>query len=311
MPLISIIIPTYNRAHLISETLDSIIAQTYSCWECIIVDDGSTDNTKQIVKNYSIKDSRIKYCTRPSNREKGGNTCRNYGLELSRGEYVQWFDSDDLMPNDLLNSKIDVFLQFKDIDFVVSGIITKNENGFCKTFEAVKVDNYLLAYLNDKIILNTFNILWKKAAVLDVKWDETIFKYQDLDFIFRALYNSRLNGSVVKNCFIIVKLHSKRISNNNSRKNNISRLRVRERNYLLSKSTMKEKMQLRLYHLYLFEFRTILSLKDYKLCLEAITSGKVITNFWVKLNLLSYLFLHAITNRGLIRLTKYLIKIST
>lgn len=51
-PLVSIIIPTFNRAHLIGETLDSIIAQTYTHWECIVVDDGSTDNTEEIMNSY-------------------------------------------------------------------------------------------------------------------------------------------------------------------------------------------------------------------------------------------------------------------
>ena len=60
-PLVSIIIPTYNRAHLIGETLDSVLAQTYQNWECIIVDDGSSDNTDEVIGAYVEKDSRFKY----------------------------------------------------------------------------------------------------------------------------------------------------------------------------------------------------------------------------------------------------------
>ena len=58
-PTISIIIPTYNRAELLKETLDSVMKQTYEQWECIIVDDGSSDNTKQVVENYTTKDNAI------------------------------------------------------------------------------------------------------------------------------------------------------------------------------------------------------------------------------------------------------------
>jgi glycosyltransferase involved in cell wall biosynthesis len=96
-PLISIIIPTYNRAQVISKTLESIIAQTFTDWECIIVDDGSTDNTEEVIDNYIKKDSRFRYFKRPQDRIKGPNSCRNFGFELSKGSWINWFDSDDLL----------------------------------------------------------------------------------------------------------------------------------------------------------------------------------------------------------------------
>ena len=94
-PLVSIIIPTYNRASLISETLDSILAQTYTNWECLIVDDGSSDNSEIIINKYVELDSRFKFYHRPADRIKGANTCRNFGFELSEGKYIQYLDSDD------------------------------------------------------------------------------------------------------------------------------------------------------------------------------------------------------------------------
>ncbi|WP_372938266.1 glycosyltransferase family 2 protein, partial [Seonamhaeicola sp.] len=87
-PLVSIIIPTYNRAHLIGETLDSVLAQTYTHWECIVVDDGSSDHTSQVVATYCKNDARFQYHQRPLDRPKGANACRNYGFELSKGEYI-------------------------------------------------------------------------------------------------------------------------------------------------------------------------------------------------------------------------------
>ncbi len=76
--IIIIIIPTYNRAHLIGETLDSILAQTYTNWECIVVDDGSTDETDSLLAAYCAKDKRFQYQHRLSDRPKGANACRNY-----------------------------------------------------------------------------------------------------------------------------------------------------------------------------------------------------------------------------------------
>src|SRR5690606_927984 len=106
-PLVSIIIPTFNRAHLIGETLDSVLSQTYTNWECIVVDDGSTDSTDALLASYCEKDARIQYHHRPKEHLSGGNGARNYGFKLSKGEYIQWFDSDDLM----LNSKIEIKLR--------------------------------------------------------------------------------------------------------------------------------------------------------------------------------------------------------
>lgn len=90
--LVSIITPTYNCAKFIGETIDSIIAQTYENWELIIVDDNSSDNTEEIVKQY--KDSRIKYYRNDSN--KGAAVSRNFALSLAKGKWIAFLDSDDL-----------------------------------------------------------------------------------------------------------------------------------------------------------------------------------------------------------------------
>ena len=95
--MISIIIATYNRAPYILETLQSIAQQTYENFECIIVDDGSTDNTSEIVAPIVANDKRFTYILRPETQKKGANHSRNYGFTLSKGDYVKFFDSDDVM----------------------------------------------------------------------------------------------------------------------------------------------------------------------------------------------------------------------
>ena len=104
--LVSIIIPVFNRADLLAETLDSICLQTYTKWECIIVDDGSSDDTCKVASDYVSSDNRIRLISRPASVKKGANGCRNYGFQLAQGEFIQWFDSDDLMSSDLLENKI-------------------------------------------------------------------------------------------------------------------------------------------------------------------------------------------------------------
>jgi glycosyltransferase involved in cell wall biosynthesis len=92
-PTFSIIIPTYNRANLLSETIRSVQNQTFEDWECIVVDDGSTDNTKQVVEEIIKSDSRIKYVFQ-ENAER--SAARNNGFSNSLGEWICFLDSDDL-----------------------------------------------------------------------------------------------------------------------------------------------------------------------------------------------------------------------
>lgn len=91
-PFFSIIIPTYNRAHLISKAIESVISQTFKDWELIIVDDGSTDNTKELIYFYQENEPRIRYIFQ-ENAER--SAARNKGIENSIGKYVCFLDSDD------------------------------------------------------------------------------------------------------------------------------------------------------------------------------------------------------------------------
>ena len=94
MIFFSVIVPVYNRSHLLGETIDTILAQHYSHFEIIIVDDGSTENIKKVLdENYS-NEPRVKYF-RKQNEERGA--ARNFGLEQAKGEYAVFFDSDDFM----------------------------------------------------------------------------------------------------------------------------------------------------------------------------------------------------------------------
>lgn len=91
---VSIIIPCYNMEPYIAETLDSVVAQSYNNWECIIIDDGSSDNTESIVKNYCNKDTRFKYIKQGN---EGVSAARNNGIKQAKGEYILPLDGDDLI----------------------------------------------------------------------------------------------------------------------------------------------------------------------------------------------------------------------
>ncbi len=102
MPLISIIIPTYNRAHIIEKTLTSVQQQTLTDWECLVIDDFSKDNTKEIVTTLCVRDNRFQYFI--NENKKGAQGARNTGINHAQGEWIEFFDSDDIMHADLLES---------------------------------------------------------------------------------------------------------------------------------------------------------------------------------------------------------------
>ncbi len=101
--LVSVITPSYNTARYISDTIESVLAQTYTNWEMIIVDDCSTDNTDEIVKPY-LADSRIKYLKNKKNS--GAAISRNYALREAKGRWIAFLDSDDLWLHDKLEKQI-------------------------------------------------------------------------------------------------------------------------------------------------------------------------------------------------------------
>ncbi|WP_271425131.1 glycosyltransferase family 2 protein [Aequorivita sinensis] len=231
-PLVSIIIPTYNRAHLIGETLDSVLAQTYQNWECIVVDDGSTDNTDEVMAAYMAKDTRFQYHHRPKDRLPGGNAARNYGFEVSKGEYIQWFDSDDLMIDSHLEMKMNEFIADRNIDYVYCGFTTFTRSGIERSYNKSLVKNILCDYFNGNISLNTPSFVYIRKVVKSIRFDESLTRAQDLDFTFRVLKNRELKGAFVNRSLIRIRRHDKSISgeflNNISYQDMKSELRVRK-----------------------------------------------------------------------------------
>lgn len=122
--LVSIIMPTYNCGRFIRESIDSVIAQTYSNWELLIVDDCSTDNTEEIVS--SFEDLRIHYQSNAHNM--GAALTRNEALKIAKGQYVAFLDSDDLWEPDKLEKQI-AFMQAHNYAFTFAEYQILNEDG--------------------------------------------------------------------------------------------------------------------------------------------------------------------------------------
>lgn len=207
--LVSIIIPTFNRAHLIAETLDSIIGQTYSNWECIVIDDGSTDKTEEILVHYTHSDYRIHYYKRPENRIKGANSCRNYGFELSKGQYVKWFDSDDIMMPKHVEILVGT-LEKEDVDFVVgdSMMFEHGKQTKLKLYEfdksIAKMDAFLFA--TSQIGWITDDFLGKKSTLINLKFNEELIDGQEYNFFIRYLLTNK-NGAFVEEVLTRMRVH--------------------------------------------------------------------------------------------------------
>lgn len=226
-PLVSIIIPTYNRAHLIGETLESILAQTYTNWECIIVDDGSTDDTEKVVGKYVYKDPRFRYYHRPADRPKGANACRNYGFERSNGEYVNWFDSDDLMVADKLSTDVSLIAD-TDFDFTISQsefFNTSQDENLGYWNNVLWSDEPLDDFIVKKISWSQNAPIWKKEIVLkkNVVFDEKLQNAQDYWFHIQAI-SKGLKPVLSLKTTSKIRIHDMRIANQT--KKSFSKLRV-------------------------------------------------------------------------------------
>lgn len=117
-PLVSVIVPTYNYGRFIGQTLDSLRAQTCDGWECVVVDDGSTDDTEEVVARVSAVDARVRYVRQANQRQA---VAKNTGLAESRGRYVQFLDADDLLEPSKLERQVE-FLEANPQADIVYGV---------------------------------------------------------------------------------------------------------------------------------------------------------------------------------------------
>ena len=179
-PRVSILLATFNRMHFIREMLDSVLVQTFKDWECLIIDDGSTDGTEEFVDFFVKKDSRFKYFNRPDSHKKGLSGSRNYGLELARGDYIIFFDDDDIAhPQNLeiclnqLNYSSHFFCHYKKKSFSenlseLEQLQTQKINHFKITFENVE------DVITNKIPMASCTVMWKKECFNNIKFDESL-----------------------------------------------------------------------------------------------------------------------------------------
>ncbi|MCL1469349.1 glycosyltransferase family 2 protein [Argonema antarcticum A004/B2] len=184
-PLVTVVIPTYNRANLIVRATDSVIKQTYNNLEIIVVDDASTDNTAEVIK--AIKDPRIRYIVYEKNG--GSDKARNTGIEAATGEYIAFLDSDDVWLPNKIELQVATIQNASDPEKAVIYTQVKNDKGYEVTIQPnrAKKDteslaDYMFVYNG---FIQTSTIMLSRQLAMSVPFRSGISPHEDLDVFLR------------------------------------------------------------------------------------------------------------------------------
>lgn len=209
-PTISIIVPIYNTEKYLQRCLDSIVAQTYKYFECILVDDGSTDSSSKICDEYAAKDNRF----RVLHKENGGvSSARNLGLEKATGEWIFFMDADDELIKNCLMSLISPSQNVQMVIGVMRCIYT-SESPHKKQSLNYKKDvlspqSYLHLIINGRYgnLMTVFPKLYKRSIIINdnLKFDENIFYAEDQLFLARYICSSSVKQLYFNNTEFIYK----------------------------------------------------------------------------------------------------------
>ncbi|ULQ52395.1 glycosyltransferase family 2 protein [Flavihumibacter fluvii] len=190
MRKVSVIVPLFNRADIISHTIDSVINQTHENWELLIVDDESSDNSVQVVTAYSVNDDRINLIQRVT-QTRGGNACRNIGLKQATGDYVIFLDSDDLLKPHCFETRIKSIESAQGLNFAVfPGATFQDDRGTPRHFWNIEtgLEDYI-RFLQLDSPWQTTGVIWTRDFLFErnLSWDERLAIWQDVDFHLNIL----------------------------------------------------------------------------------------------------------------------------
>lgn len=177
--MVSVIIPVYNREKVVVDAVNSVLNQTYTDLELIVVDDGSTDNTKKVLSQ--ISDKRLKYVYQEN---AGACVARNHGIELAKGSYIAFHDSDDIWHLDKLEKQMAVFNKYNP-DIVFCKLHYKKKNGT----EVLWPENLKGGYVDpieNLFQIGTQTIIGKKEIFKKIRFDKELPRFQEFEFLYRA-----------------------------------------------------------------------------------------------------------------------------
>ena len=205
-PKVSIIMATYNREKFIVESLKAIYNQTFTSWECLIIDDGGTDNTFSKITPLIDEDSRFKYYQRTENYQKGLPGCRNFGLDLALGEYIIFFDDDDIAHPQNLEICVSE-LENRDISFCryVREVFHDDFHyhfDYSKVYSFFKIDyKDVEKMLDNTLPFNSCAVMWKSTCFKENRYVEHLMYAEEWE-LYARIVSSGFNGiSIDKTLF--------------------------------------------------------------------------------------------------------------
>ena len=178
---ISVIIPLYNKEHYITQCLDSILEQSYTNWEAIIVDDGSTDNSKERVMAF-LEDSRLKYFYKKNG---GVSSARNYGFEKSTGDYIIYIDADDTFESGAFEQLISLAEKYR-VPVVTGNLYVQKGNNktlFCLLNKESLIRNNFKDYMLGKICLRAGAVMFRRDIVYTPFYREDLSRNEDFETV--------------------------------------------------------------------------------------------------------------------------------
>jgi len=188
MPTVSVIIPTYNRGHYLCNAVDSVLAQTYQDFEIIVVDDGSSDKTAAIIKNYHPK---VRYVY----KDNGGlSSARNVGIREAEGKYMAFLDDDDSWLPDNLEIKVNFLENNPEYGFIVSnGYFVDHQENVIREINRRDIGEENIRGLIRFMFISVLNVLVRKECVDQTgDFDETLDTVEDYDYWLRLVKHARM-----------------------------------------------------------------------------------------------------------------------
>lgn len=184
-PKVCVLMPVYNGATTIELALKSLLAQTYTNWICVIVNDGSKDGTKEILD--SLKDTRFKVYHLPKNRGRG--YARQFALEHAEGDYLTYLDADDFYHVNKLEVQVKMMLEDKAIDLVATEVLIFDD-GYNATGKRTKKNTIKTHYnVGEKLLISMATSMIKLGEAQKIAYNEKLDAGEDLDYFSRYLNN--------------------------------------------------------------------------------------------------------------------------